>query len=92
MICYQEDGIKRKLRLVWRLASLGVSPDEIAGLSEIAAMLGVTKRTAVRYSKRDDFPAPLARLTAGFVWDRGKVEAWGKEHLPLPPGRPRKSV
>jgi predicted DNA-binding transcriptional regulator AlpA len=80
------------LRLARRLASLGVSPDEIVGLSEIAAMFGVTKRTAVRYSKRDDFPAPFARLTAGLVWDRAEVEAWGKEHLPLPPGRPRKPV
>lgn len=71
--------------------SLGVSREEIVGLSEIAEMLGVSKRTAVRYSKRDDFPFPLARLRAGIVWKRANVEKWATATLPLPrTGRPPK--
>jgi prophage regulatory protein len=69
----------------------GVSPDELAGLSEIVGMLGVTKRTALKYLAREDFPEPIDRLATGRVWLRADVERWGKEHLPLPPGRPRKS-
>jgi prophage regulatory protein len=72
------------------LASLGMSPDEVVGLSEIAQMFGVTKRTAVRYRERSDFPEPLARLSAGHVWRRAEVERWGRDHLPLRLGRPRK--
>jgi predicted DNA-binding transcriptional regulator AlpA len=71
--------------------SLGVPPEEIVGLSEIAEMLGVTTRTVARYRTRDDFPEPLARLRGGFVWRRADVERWAKATLPLPrPGRPPK--
>jgi predicted DNA-binding transcriptional regulator AlpA len=68
-----------------------VSPDELAGLSEIVAMLGVTKRTALKYVAREDFPEPIDRLATGRVWRRSEVRAWASAYLPLPPGRPRKS-
>lgn len=68
-----------------------VSPDEVVGLAEIAELLDVAKRTAWRYTQRDDFPEPLARLSAGLVWRREDVERWAGEHLPLPVGRPPKS-
>jgi predicted DNA-binding transcriptional regulator AlpA len=69
----------------------GVSPDDLAGLSEIAELLGVHKRTAQKYLDRGDFPKPLGRLAGGRVWLREDVERWGRDHLPLPrPGRPRK--
>jgi len=76
-----------------RLSSdfLGMAPDEVVGLSEIAESLGVSKRTAVRYAERSDFPKPLARLRAGIVWKREDVERWAKATLPLPrTGRPPK--
>lgn len=73
------------------LASLGVSPEDLAGLAEVAQLLDVPKRTAARYVKRSDFPEPLDRLAAGPVWLRASVVEWGKAHLPLPTGRPRKS-
>ena len=60
----------------------------LAGLAETAEILGVTKRTALGYSKRDDFPEPLARLASGPVWDADAVEAWGAEHGPFRRGRP----
>lgn len=70
---------------------LEMAPEEVVGLSEIAEELGVTKRTAVRYAARGDFPEPLARLRAGLVWKRVDVERWAKKTLPLPrTGRPPK--
>ena len=69
----------------------GVAPEDLAGLSEIAELLGVHKRTVQRYIDRDDFPQPLGRLAGGRVWRRDDIEAWGRTNLPLPrPGRPRK--
>ena len=66
-----------------------MSPD-LAGLSEIAAMLNVTKRTASNYTGRPDFPGPIERLEMGPVWRRVDIEEWAKKNLPLPPGRPPK--
>jgi hypothetical protein len=74
-----------------RLALVGspaMNPAELAGLHEIAEMFGVTKNTALKYAGRSDFPAAVDRLAAGPVWRLADVEAWGREHLPLPTGRP----
>jgi predicted DNA-binding transcriptional regulator AlpA len=72
--------------------SSSMAPQELAGVAEIAEILGVTRRTAARYSERDDFPAPTGQLARGRVWRRRDVEKWGAKHLPLPrPGRPPKS-
>jgi len=60
----------------------------LAGLAEVAEILGVSKRTAVRYVAREDFPEPLERLAAGPIWDRDHVAEWGRLNLPLPEGRP----
>ena len=66
----------------------GVSP-ELAGLAEVATILGVTKRTAWNYTQREDFPAPVERLASGPIWRSADIEAWKREHEPpLPPGRP----
>jgi prophage regulatory protein len=73
-----------------RVRSEAVSPDELASLAEIGEMLHVPKRTVQRYAERPDFPEPIDRLATGRVWLRADVQAWGKAHLPLPPGRPRK--
>jgi prophage regulatory protein len=67
-----------------------VAREELAGVSEIAEMLGVSRPSAARYVERSDFPAPAGELSRGRVWRRSDVQAWGKKHLPLPPGRPRK--
>lgn len=68
-----------------------MSREDLAGLTEIAALLHVHKRTAQKYLDRDDFPEPLGRLAGGRVWLREDVEQWGQVHLPLPrPGRPKK--
>jgi hypothetical protein len=63
---------------------------EVVGLAEIAELLDVSKDSVLNYTKRADFPEPLARLAAGPVWERRKVERWADRTLPLPQGRPRK--
>jgi predicted DNA-binding transcriptional regulator AlpA len=65
---------------------------ELVQLAGIAETLGVTKRTAQRYIKRNDFPSPVeSAIRTGRTWRRSDVERWGKKHLPLPkPGRPKK--
>jgi predicted DNA-binding transcriptional regulator AlpA len=62
----------------------------LVGLSEIAETFDRTKRTALRYTKRADFPQPVERLASGPVWHRAEVEEWAKSHLPLTSGRPRR--
>ena len=81
------------LELLDVVGSLGMSPDELAGFTEVAAILGVHRRTAQNYIAREDFPEPVGRLARGRVWLRLDVEKWGADHLPLPkPGRPRKET
>ena len=66
------------------------TPARLAGLAEVAELLGISKRSASRYTRRDDFPVPVARLSTGPVWDAAAVEAWGAEHGPFRRGRPKK--
>lgn len=64
--------------------------DEPLGLTDIAELLGVWKRTALDYTKRDDFPQPILTPRAGRLWARKEVEEWAAATLPLPRGRPPK--
>ena len=67
-----------------------MSPDELAQLTEVAQVLGVSKRSAARYVDLPGFPAPIDTLSTGRVWVRADVVKWGKENLPLKQGRPPK--
>jgi predicted DNA-binding transcriptional regulator AlpA len=62
---------------------------DLAGVAEISASLGVSKKTVLRYSRRADFPAPAARLHSGRVWRSTEVSAWARRVLPLRAGRPQ---
>jgi predicted DNA-binding transcriptional regulator AlpA len=61
----------------------------VAGLTEVAKILGVSKRTATRYASRDDFPKPAAQLAMGPIWRIGDVETWARENR-VRRGRPPK--
>jgi hypothetical protein len=65
--------------------------EKVVGLAEIAELLDVSKDSVLNYAKRADFPEPLARLAAGPVWERRKIEKWAAKTLPLQQGRPRGS-
>jgi hypothetical protein len=62
---------------------------ELAGVSEIADILGVTRQRASALAKTTDFPAPVATLASGPVWTRPSlnrfVDTW-----PRRDGRPPK--
>lgn len=51
---------------------------DLVGSSEIATRLGLSHAESVHTWRRryPDFPAPAARLSAGFVWDWDDVAAW----------------
>ncbi len=61
----------------------------LVGLTEIAAMLGVSRQRASQIVRDyDDFPAPVAELASGRIWETAAVEAWAAAHPVRPPGRP----
>jgi hypothetical protein len=62
----------------------------LAGLAEVAQLLGATKRTASRYTALPDFPEPVARLAMGPVWLAEDIEAWARQRGPIRPGRPQR--
>jgi prophage regulatory protein len=69
----------------------------VVGAAEIGAMLGVSRQRAGVLAQRPDFPAPLATLAMGTVWDTAAVTAWAaawtrrRDAAPRG-GRPRKDV
>ncbi len=54
----------------------------LLGLAEVAELLGTSRRQAVRWTERDDFPEPVARLRATPVWERADVVYWAKHRKP----------
>ena len=48
--------------------------DPMLGVTEIAAVLGVSKQRASVISRRRDFPKPAAELSQGKTWRRADVE------------------
>ncbi len=45
---------------------------------EIAALLGVSQQRVHQLLAREDFPAPVADLAIGKVWERSTIEAWAR--------------
>jgi predicted DNA-binding protein (UPF0251 family) len=62
---------------------------ELAGVSEIAELLGVSRQRASSVQHLEAFPAPVAELRSGPVWRKADLtrfaETWERK-----PGRPRK--
>ena len=42
-------------------------------------MLKVSKQRADQLTRQSGFPAPVAALTGGRVWEKSDVEAWMRE-------------
>lgn len=57
-----------------------VDVDQLVGAAEIASRLGYTRSVYVHDLRRrnDDFPRPVAELSAGLVWAWPDVERWAK--------------
>jgi predicted DNA-binding transcriptional regulator AlpA len=62
--------------------------DQLAGVAEVAQLLGVSRQQVHRLAAREDFPTPVAVLASGRIWLLRDVERWGREHAGRRPGRP----
>lgn len=49
---------------------------ELMGIAEIRALLNVSRQRADQLTRRPDFPAPMAELGMGKVWDGAAVREW----------------
>lgn len=52
----------------------------LLGMRELSDRLGVSRQRADTLSRRRGFPAPLAALERGRVWDEHAVDAWIADH------------
>jgi enamine deaminase RidA (YjgF/YER057c/UK114 family) len=63
-------------------------PERYAGVSEVADLLGVSRQRVAQLRTKRGFPAPIAELRAGPIWDVSSLglflEEWERR-----PGRPR---
>jgi predicted DNA-binding transcriptional regulator AlpA len=70
------------------LATLGGMPrrkgPDLVGVAEVAEMLGTSRTQAGRWTRRPDFPEPIARLRATPVWLADDVKEWAKQRKPVP--------
>jgi eukaryotic-like serine/threonine-protein kinase len=60
----------------------------LGGVSEVAAELGVTRQQVANLRQLADFPAPVAHLSVGDVWDLDVVARWKDSGLRKAAGRP----
>lgn len=61
-----------------------VDPSRLMGRAEIRERLGVGITRIKQIVARPDFPAPVASLIIGRVWDGDQVERWIREHREKP--------
>ncbi len=54
-------------------------PPRLMGLTEIAALLGLSRQRTDQIVRQTGFPAPVATLTGGRIWDAEEVERWARE-------------
>jgi hypothetical protein len=50
----------------------------LAGRTELAEMLGVSRQRVRDLTERPDFPPPVAELRRGPIWKIDDVAAWAK--------------
>jgi hypothetical protein len=54
-------------------------PDYLMGVTEIAALLNVSRQRAQQIAKTKGFPDPYDTLAMGPVWMKVDVEKWARE-------------
>lgn len=60
----------------------------LGGISEVATELKVTRQQVAKLRARPDFPAPVAELAVGDIWDLEVIRRWASSGLRRGPGRP----
>jgi len=76
----------------WEAEQAAPQPRNLVGAAEAALLLGVSRQRVGQLAERPDFPAPIARLSAGPVWTRASIEAFDQSWSRKITGRPRKSA
>ncbi len=69
---------------------LGEEPERYAGVSEVAALIGVSRQRVAELRAKPGFPAPVAELSAGPIWKVSSVNRFLRE-WERRPGRPRRA-
>jgi len=59
------------------------------GAADIAAMLEVSRQRVYQLRDEQAFPAPVAALARGELWDRRDVVRWSRSEWRREPGRPK---
>jgi hypothetical protein len=67
-------------------------PQDLVGATEAAQLLGVSRQRVGQLAERPDFPAPIARVSAGPIWTRASVHAFLARWTRKITGRPRKTA
>lgn len=49
------------------------------GIAEIRALLDISRQRADQLTRRADFPAPVAELGMGKVWNAEDVRNWARK-------------
>jgi hypothetical protein len=52
---------------------------ELVRPGQLGQVLGTPQAQALKWTKREDFPAPVIWFQARPVWDRADLERWAKE-------------
>jgi eukaryotic-like serine/threonine-protein kinase len=66
-----------------------ISPSvRLGGTAELAAELGISRQQVANLRQRNDFPAPVAVLSMGEVWDLDVIGRWAGSGLRRAAGRP----
>jgi serine/threonine protein kinase len=60
----------------------------LGGVAEVAEELGVSRQQVAKLRQREDFPAPIASLSLGEVWDLDVIARWASSGLRRRAGRP----
>lgn len=76
----------------WHAEQATPQPRNLVGAAEAALLLSVSRQRVGQLAERPDFPAPIARLSAGPVWTRTSIEAFDQSWSRKITGRPPKSA
>jgi predicted DNA-binding transcriptional regulator AlpA len=51
---------------------------DLVGVAEVADMLGLSRQRVHQLAAQQDFPPPVASLSAGLIWRRDDIRRWAK--------------
>ena len=69
------------------MTTINERPD-LGGVSEVAAVLKVSRQQVAKLRQRDGFPMPVASLSIGDIWDLDAIRRWNDSGLRRAAGRP----